>query len=223
MVDVSSLPFVNATLNSISTLLLIISLWFIKNKNISAHKLSMLSAFGTSVMFLVTYVIYHWFKSGPKMYTGDFSTVYYIVLISHIILAVFIIPLALITLYRGWNMQVKQHRKIAKITYPIWLYVSITGVVIYKMHLISWWYTKMISQVKYASMTNLIAQKEILPELLQSAVNANAIVIPLKKWLRSEKELNKTKTQLAKVRGELGCPGAFEKAAELIVERLSLE
>ena len=133
MVDVSSLPFVNATLNSISTLLLIISLWFIKNKNISAHKFSMLSAFGTSVMFLVTYVIYHWFKAGPKMYTGDFSTVYYTVLISHIILAIFIIPLALITLYRGWNMQVKQHRKIAKITYPIWLYVSITGVVIYKM------------------------------------------------------------------------------------------
>ena len=133
MVDVSSLPFVNATLNSISTLLLIISLWFIKNKNISAHKFSMLSAFGTSVMFLVTYIIYHWFKAGPKMYTGDFSTIYYTVLISHIILAVFIIPLALITLYRGWNMQVKQHRKIAKITYPIWLYVSITGVVIYKM------------------------------------------------------------------------------------------
>ena len=133
MVDVSSLPFVNATLNSISTLLLIISLWFIKNKNISAHKFSMLSAFGTSVMFLVTYVVYHWFKAGPKVYTGDFSTVYYTVLISHIILAVFIIPLALITLYRGWNMQVKLHRRIAKITYPIWLYVSITGVVIYKM------------------------------------------------------------------------------------------
>ena len=133
MVDVSSLPFVNATLNSISTLLLIISLWFIKNKNISAHKFSMLSAFGTSVMFLVTYVIYHWFKAGPKIYTGDFSTVYYTVLISHIILAIFIIPLALITLYRGWNMQVKLHRRIAKITYPIWLYVSITGVVIYKM------------------------------------------------------------------------------------------
>ena len=133
MVDVSSLPFVNATLNSISTLLLIISLWFIKNKNISAHKISMLSAFGTSVMFLVTYVVYHWFKAGPKIYTGDFSTVYYTVLISHIILAIFIIPLALITLYRGWNMQVKLHRRIAKITYPIWLYVSITGVVIYKM------------------------------------------------------------------------------------------
>ena len=131
--DVSSLPFVNATLNSISTLLLIISLWFIKNKNISAHKFSMLSAFGTSVMFLVTYVVYHWFKAGPKVYTGDFSTVYYTVLISHIILAIFIIPLALITLYRGWNMQVKLHRRIAKITYPIWLYVSITGVVIYKM------------------------------------------------------------------------------------------
>lgn len=132
-VDVSFLPFINATLNSISTLLLIISFWFIKNKNISAHKVTMLSAFGTSTMFLVTYVVYHWFKSGPKPYTGDFSTVYYTVLISHIILAVFIIPLALITLYRGWNMQVEKHRKIAKITYPIWLYVSITGVVIYRM------------------------------------------------------------------------------------------
>ncbi len=132
-VDVSFLPFINATLNSISTLLLIISFWFIKNKNISAHKVTMLSAFGTSAMFLVTYVVYHWFKSGPKPYTGDFSTVYYTVLISHIILAVFIIPLALITLYRGWNMQVEKHRKIAKITYPIWLYVSITGVVIYRM------------------------------------------------------------------------------------------
>ena len=132
-VDVSFLPFINATLNSISTLLLIISLWFIKNKKISAHKITMLLAFGTSAMFLVTYVVYHWFKSGPKPYTGDFTTIYYTVLISHIILAVFIIPLALITLYRGWNMQVEKHRKIAKITYPIWLYVSITGVVIYRM------------------------------------------------------------------------------------------
>ena len=133
MIDVSSLPFVNATLNSISTLLLILAFWFIKNKNISAHKITMLSAFGTSTMFLVTYVIYHWFKSGPKMYLGDYSSIYYFILLTHIVLAVFIIPLALITLYRGWNMQVAKHRKIAKITYPIWLYVSITGVIIYQM------------------------------------------------------------------------------------------
>ena len=93
----------------------------------------MLGAFATSSMFLVTYVIYHWFKAGPKVYVGDYSSIYYFILISHIILAVFIIPFSLITLYRGWNMQIKRHRKIAKITYPLWMYVSITGVIIYLM------------------------------------------------------------------------------------------
>ena len=93
----------------------------------------MLCAFGTSALFLVTYIIYHWFKAGPKPYLGDYSMLYYFILISHIILAVFIIPLALITLYRGWNMQVEKHRRIARVTYPIWLYVSVTGVVIYMM------------------------------------------------------------------------------------------
>ena len=93
----------------------------------------MLCAFGTSSLFLVTYVIYHWFKAGPKPYLGAYDMVYYFILITHIILAVCIIPLALITLYRGWNMQVEKHRWIARITYPIWLYVSLTGVVIYMM------------------------------------------------------------------------------------------
>jgi putative membrane protein len=78
-------------------------------------------------------VIYHWFKAGPKPYLGAYDLVYYFILITHIILAVCIIPLALITLYRGWNMHVEKHRKIARITYPIWLYVSLTGVVIYLM------------------------------------------------------------------------------------------
>ena len=133
MLDVSALPFVNATLNSITTLLLIYALVLIKQKKIDAHKKAMLSAFGASTLFLVTYVIYHWFKVGPKPYIGDYNTLYYFILISHIILAVFIIPLALITLYRGWNMQVEKHRRIARITYPIWLYVSVTGVVIYLM------------------------------------------------------------------------------------------
>ena len=133
MLDVSGLPFINAFLNSISTLLLLIALWFIKRKSIEKHKLTMLAAFGTSSLFLMTYVVYHWFKAGAKPYLGDYSMLYYFILISHIILAIFIIPLALITLYRGWNMQVKKHRRIAKITYPIWLYVSITGVVIYLM------------------------------------------------------------------------------------------
>lgn len=93
----------------------------------------MLSAFGTSAAFLVSYVIYHWFKSGPKVYTGDFTTIYYFILLTHILLAVVIIPLALITLYRGWTSQLPKHRKIAKFTFPLWMYVSVTGVLIYIM------------------------------------------------------------------------------------------
>ena len=131
MLDVSALPMVNATLNSITTLLLMYALVLIKQKKIDAHKKVMLFAFGTSTLFLVTYVIYHWFKAGPKAYVGDYVATYYFILISHIILAVFIIPMALVTLYRGWNMQLAKHRKIAKWTWPIWMYVSITGVVVY--------------------------------------------------------------------------------------------
>ena len=133
MLDVSALPLINALLNSISTLLLLMALWFIKRKSIEKHKLTMLAAFGTSALFLMTYVVYHWFKAGAKPYLGDYAMLYYFILLSHIILATFIIPLSLITLYRGWSMQIKKHRRIAKITYPIWLYVSITGVVIYLM------------------------------------------------------------------------------------------
>ena len=132
-IDVSFLPMVNATLNGITTLLLIIGYYLILNKKREAHKSVMLTSFGTSSLFLVSYVIYHWFKSGPKLYTGNYETAYYFILITHIILAAIIIPLALFTLYRGWTSQLRKHRKIARITLPIWLYVSITGVMIYLM------------------------------------------------------------------------------------------
>ena len=132
-IDVSTLPFINASLNSLTTLLLILGFIFIKNKKRILHQNTMLLAFGTSLMFLVSYIIYHWFKSGPKPYTGDFILLYYIILLSHILLAMIIIPLSLITLYRGWNSQISKHRRIAKITFPIWLYVSVTGVIIYLM------------------------------------------------------------------------------------------
>ena len=131
--DVSGLPFINSLLNLITTVLLICAFIAIKNKNIELHKKLNLSAFATSAMFLVTYVIYHWFKSGPKAYVGEYSEIYYSILISHIILAIIILPMALITLYRGWQNQIQKHRKIARITFPIWLYVSVTGVVIYLM------------------------------------------------------------------------------------------
>ena len=133
MLDVSALSLINALLNTTSALLLLLALWFIKQKEIQKHKITMLCAFGSSSLFLISYVIYHWFKAGPKPYLGDYVSIYYFILISHIILAVFIIPLALITLYWGWNMKVEKHRRIASITYPIWLYVSVTGVAIYLM------------------------------------------------------------------------------------------
>jgi len=93
----------------------------------------MLTAFGTSALFLVTYVVYHWFKSGPSQYNGEWQMFYFFILFSHIILAAIILPLAMVTLYRGWTMNVDKHRKIAKITLPIWLYVSVTGVLVYVM------------------------------------------------------------------------------------------
>lgn len=131
--DVSMLPLVNASINGFTTILLLYGVWLIKQKQREKHRAVMLTSFGTSSLFLVTYVIYHWFKSGPKEYSGDFSVIYYLILLTHIVLAAIIIPLALFTLYRGWQNQLAKHRKIAKITFPIWLYVSITGVVIYWM------------------------------------------------------------------------------------------
>ena len=131
--DVSILPTVNAIINGITLILLIIGLIFIINKKRELHRNAMLLAFGFSTLFLVTYIIYHWYKSGPKLYEGNYVTVYYFILISHIILAAIIIPLALFTLYRGWMHQLNRHRKIARITFPIWVYVSLTGVIIYWM------------------------------------------------------------------------------------------
>jgi len=131
--DVSMLPLVNATINGLTTILLMYGVWLIKNKQREKHRNVMLASFGTSSLFLMSYVIYHWFKSGPKLYVGDYKTIYLLILLTHIVLAAIIIPLALFTLYRGWQNQLNKHRKIAKITFPIWLYVSITGVVIYLM------------------------------------------------------------------------------------------
>ena len=131
--DVSGLPFINAAINGITTFLLVLGYVLIRRKKLKLHKNVMLTAFGTSSAFLISYVIYHWFKSGPKLYVGDWTWLYYFILISHIILAIVIIPLALITLYRGWTDNIRKHRVIAKITFPVWLYVSVTGVVIYSM------------------------------------------------------------------------------------------
>jgi putative membrane protein len=133
MLDVSSLPLVNASINVVTTGLLLLGFYFIKQRNFEAHKRTMLTAFGSSTAFLVTYSIYHWFKAAPTPYTGDVPGLFYTILISHIILAAIILPLALFTLYRGWTDNRPAHRKIARITLPLWLYVSMTGVLIYLM------------------------------------------------------------------------------------------
>ena len=117
-IDVSMLPFFNATINSITAILLVTGYILIRSKNIKAHRIVMLTSFGTSSLFLASYVIYHWFKSGPKAYLGAYQTLYYFILISHILLAAIIIPLALFTLYRGWNFQIEKHLSLIHISEP---------------------------------------------------------------------------------------------------------
>ncbi len=134
MLEISDLPTVNATLNTISGILLTVGYVFIRQRKIEAHKKCMLAAFAVSVLFLISYVIYH-ANAGSKSFTqqGWVRPVYFTILISHIILAFAIVPLALRTLYLAWREKFDKHRRIAKITFPIWLYVSITGVIIYLM------------------------------------------------------------------------------------------
>ena len=129
--DVSLLPTVNATLNATATTLLLVALWFIRRGDLRNHKRLMMTAFGASAAFLVSYILYHWFKEGPKQYTGDYPDLYLSILLSHIVLAVAVLPLALFSLYRGWYMQVARHKRIVRWAFPIWLYVSVTGVAIY--------------------------------------------------------------------------------------------
>lgn len=134
MIDVATLPTVNATLNACSGVLLVLGYWFIRQRNIPAHRACMLGAFGVSALFLVSYVIYH-AQVGSKPFpgVGTIRTVYFAVLIPHVILAAFILPLAIVTLRRGLRMDVVRHRRIARWTLPIWLYVSVTGVIVYLM------------------------------------------------------------------------------------------
>lgn len=132
-VDVSALPTVNASLNGLAAVLLLVGGQLAKQGRLETHRKVMLTAFAVSAGFLVSYIIYHWFKEAPKQYAGDFRGLYLGILLTHIVLAALIVPLALTTLYRGWRDQRQKHRRIARITWPVWLYVSVTGVVIYWM------------------------------------------------------------------------------------------
>jgi len=128
------LPSVDATLNAASAIFLTLGFFFIRQKNIRAHKTCMLSAFATSMVFLVCYLTYHYFH-GTTHFPGQgaIRRFYFALLGSHTVLAALIVPLALTTLYRAWRQRFQQHKRIARWTLPVWLYVSVTGVVIYWM------------------------------------------------------------------------------------------
>jgi putative membrane protein len=132
--DLSSLPALNAILNSISGLLLVTGYLMIRQRRLKAHRACMLGAFTTSTLFLISYVIYH-VNVGSIAFTGHgvIRIVYFTILISHIVLAVSILPLALVTLIQALRERFDQHARIARWTLPIWLYVSVTGVAVYFM------------------------------------------------------------------------------------------
>ena len=136
--DISNVPALNATLNGVAAILLLLAFIAIRKSRINVHRALILSALTTSTIFLVSYLIYHAFKEEPRAYTGSIPVVYYPLLISHITLAISIVPLALITLYHGWQapnnrLARRRHRRIARITFPVWLYVSVTGVIVFAM------------------------------------------------------------------------------------------
>jgi len=134
LISITDLPAVNATLNATSAVLLFNGYRLIRKKRITAHKRSMIAACCTSALFLISYLTYHYFHgSTPFTVQGWVRPVYFSILISHTILAAAIVPLALITLIRALRERFDQHRRIARWTLPIWLYVSATGVIIYFM------------------------------------------------------------------------------------------
>ena len=131
---VFSLPRLNAVINGTCSILLLLSLYFIKRKDITTHKKLNITTFILSSLFLVSYIIFH--ATGIKTtYGGEgyIRSIYYFILLSHIALAAIVLPLVLFSFQKGLQMQVEKHRKLVRWSYPIWLYVTITGVIVYLM------------------------------------------------------------------------------------------
>ncbi len=131
---ISYLPHLNAFLNSTSALLLTAGYLFIRSGRVRAHRNCQVSAFITSVVFLVSYVTYHYYHGETRFPgRGIVRPFYFTILITHVFLAIVIVPLVLITLYRAARGDFARHRRIARVTLPLWLYVSVTGVIVYMM------------------------------------------------------------------------------------------
>lgn len=133
-IDFTILPMLNAIFNSFTFVFLAAALYFIRKKNIKVHRNFIFAAFTTTLLFLLSYVTYHYAtESTPYGGEGVLRYVYFFILITHILLSIAIVPLALLTTARGLTGKVEKHRKIARWTMPIWLYVSLTGVIVYLM------------------------------------------------------------------------------------------
>ncbi len=134
MPAVADLPALNATLNGLAAVFLVSGYVLIRRGRRDLHKRCMLAALATSALFLVSYVIYHWNAgSRPFAGTGPIRAVYFTILVTHVVLAAAILPLALVTAGQGLRGQYVKHVRVARWTLPIWLYVSVTGVIIYLM------------------------------------------------------------------------------------------
>lgn len=134
------LPPIYATINGLTAVILVFAFWAIKNKKIVLHESLMKTAIGCSVVFLLLYIAYHMTSDSTKFGgEGSIRYVYYFILITHILLSIIIIPFVLITYVRAITNNFERHKKIARITFPMWLYVAVTGVIVYLM--ISPYYT----------------------------------------------------------------------------------
>lgn len=131
---VYKLPKLNALINGTCSLLLLLSLYFIKQKNIEMHKKLNIITFCLSAVFLLSYITYHWMaKETTFPADNSLRPVYLTILISHIILAALVLPLILLSFHKGFQNQVEKHKKLVRFAFPIWLYVTVTGVVVYLM------------------------------------------------------------------------------------------
>ena len=130
--DFSFLPLLNAVANGATFIFLLLALFAIRQKNIQRHRNFIFAAFVCTSVFLLSYLLYHFTTPSTKFGgEGAIKYIYYLILITHIILAIITVPLALISIGRGLNMEVALHKKITRWTMPIWLYVSSTGVIVY--------------------------------------------------------------------------------------------
>lgn len=130
----NTLPHVNAFLNTVTTLLLLIAFVLIRRKHIEGHRKAMIGALAVSTVFLASYLVYH-FTAPIFVFRGEgaIRPVYFTILITHVVLAAVVLPMILVTAWRGLNRMDARHRAIARYTWPVWMYVSVSGVVIYWM------------------------------------------------------------------------------------------